>query len=75
MQLDWPLDNLEFPGIGRRATRHVVKDMTSEGFIGLDDEIYMNTQISSQWDRLKHVRPTHFQREDCIQHANASVMG
>jgi hypothetical protein len=56
VQLDWPLDNLEFPGLGRRATRHLIKDMTSEGFIGLDDEICMNTQISSQWDSLKHVR-------------------
>ncbi|KAJ5382249.1 hypothetical protein N7517_000160 [Penicillium concentricum] len=54
VQLDWPLDRLEFPGLGRQKTTHSVKDMRPEGFEGLDDEIFMNTQISSQWDSLKH---------------------
>jgi hypothetical protein len=55
VQLDWPLDSVQFPSLGRQNTSHKVKDMRSEGFVGLDDEISMNTQISSQWDSLKHV--------------------
>lgn len=55
VQLDWPMNNLEFPGFGRIPIEHNVKQMASEGFLGLDDEIKINTQTSSQWDSLKHV--------------------
>ena len=55
VQLDWPLNNLEHPGMGRIPFHHKVKNMVSEGFEGLDDEIHINTQTSSQWDSLKHV--------------------
>ncbi|KAL4782036.1 hypothetical protein BJX76DRAFT_359372 [Aspergillus varians] len=54
VQLDWPMNNLQFPASGRAALHHHVKEMQSEGFVGLDDEIYINTQTSSQWDSLKH---------------------
>ncbi|KAK0758024.1 hypothetical protein N5P37_009322 [Trichoderma harzianum] len=54
VQLDWPMNNLEFPGFGRIPIEHNVKQMASEGFLGLDDEIKINTQTSSQWDSLKH---------------------
>lgn len=55
VQLDWPMNNVEFPGFGRIPMEHNVKEMEKEGFIGLDDEIKINTQTSSQWDSLKHV--------------------
>ncbi|GFP60376.1 hypothetical protein TASIC1_0017013800 [Trichoderma asperellum] len=54
VQLDWPMNNVEFPGFGRIPLEHNVKQMEKEGFIGLDDEIKINTQTSSQWDSLKH---------------------
>lgn len=54
VQLDWPMNNVEFPGFGRIPIQHNVKPMEKEGFIGLDDEIKINTQTSSQWDSLKH---------------------
>lgn len=54
VQLDWPLNNVEFPGFGRIPMEHNVKEMEKEGFVGLDDEIKINTQTSSQWDSLKH---------------------
>jgi hypothetical protein len=55
VQLDWPMNNVEFPGFGRIPIEHHVKEMEKEGFLGLDDEIKINTQTSSQWDSLKHV--------------------
>lgn len=63
VQLDWSMNNLQFPGSGRATLCHHVKEMEAEGFVGLDDEIYINTQTSSQWDSLKHVRFSlpHFQ--------------
>lgn len=54
VQLDWPMNNVEFPGFGRIPIEHNVKEMEKEGFLGLDDEIKINTQTSSQWDSLKH---------------------
>uniref|UniRef100_A0A093VDR0 Uncharacterized protein n=1 Tax=Talaromyces marneffei PM1 TaxID=1077442 RepID=A0A093VDR0_TALMA len=56
VQLDWSMDNLDCPSMGRIPLEHRIKDMTEEGFIGLDDEIRINTQTSSQWDSLKHLR-------------------
>jgi kynurenine formamidase len=54
IQLDWPLHNIEFPGFGRIPCQHKIKDLGLEGFVGHDDELYINTQTSSQWDGLKH---------------------
>jgi hypothetical protein len=60
VQLDWSMDKLDCPSMGRIALEHRIKDMTKHGFIGLDDEIRINTQTSSQWDSLRHVRFTPF---------------
>ncbi|KAJ5101995.1 hypothetical protein NUU61_004217 [Penicillium alfredii] len=48
VQLYWLMENLEFPGFGRIPIHHHVKDMTSQRFIRLDDEISVNMQSSSQ---------------------------
>jgi hypothetical protein len=56
VQLDWSLDNLEFPGFGRKKFEQKVIDNTPKlGDCGFDDEIHINTQSGSQWDSLKHV--------------------
>jgi Putative cyclase len=55
IQLDWPLHNIEFPGFGRVQCSQTIKDLSSEGFVGFDDELFINTQTSSQWDSLKHL--------------------
>ena len=56
VQLDWALNNLQFPGWGRKPFEQKILDMleTSEIY-GFDDEIHINTQSGSQWDSLKHV--------------------
>ncbi|CAG8418414.1 unnamed protein product [Penicillium salamii] len=54
VQLDWSMHQPHHPAFGRLPMQHSVKDMSSKGFIGLDDEIHINTQTSSQWDSLKH---------------------
>src|SRR6186713_1946380 len=59
VQLDWPLNNLEFPGFGRKKFAQKVIDNTPKlGDCGFDDEIHINTQSGSQWDSLKHVSRT-----------------
>lgn len=54
IQLDWPLENVEFPGFDRKKFEHKVIDLAPLGFASLDDEISINTQSGSQWDSLKH---------------------
>jgi kynurenine formamidase len=54
IQLDWPMHNIEFPGFGRIPCKQTIKDLGPAGFVGFDDELYINTQSSSQWDSLKH---------------------
>jgi hypothetical protein len=55
VQLDWGLDNLQFPGFGRRQLTHNIIDAAeSSHFKAIDDEIHLNTQSGSQWDSLKH---------------------
>ncbi|KAF2088570.1 hypothetical protein K490DRAFT_39791 [Saccharata proteae CBS 121410] len=54
IQLDWSLDNVQFPGFGRKPFEQKVVDLAPIGFSALDDEIYINTQSGSQWDSLKH---------------------
>lgn len=56
IQLDWSLQNLQFPGFGRKKFEQRVIDNTEKlGDCGFDDEIHINTQSGSQWDSLKHV--------------------
>ncbi|KAF3403519.1 hypothetical protein F1880_009675 [Penicillium rolfsii] len=54
IQLDWSLDNMSVPPLGRLPLAHNIIDMRPEGFQGLDDEIQINTQTGSQWDSLRH---------------------
>lgn len=54
IQLDWSLDNVNFPSVGRKVFEHKLVDLAPHGFKALDDEINMNTQSGSQWDGLKH---------------------
>ena len=54
VQLDWCLENVEFPGFGRKKFEQTVVDLAPLGFAALDDELYINTQSGSQWDSLKH---------------------
>lgn len=56
VQLDWTLNNVQFPGFGRKEFSQTVIDLKKLGFCALDDELYINTQSGSQWDSLKHVR-------------------
>lgn len=56
VQLDWPLDNVQFPGFGRKEfSQKVINLKETIDFVALDDEVYINTQSGSQWDSLKHV--------------------
>jgi hypothetical protein len=56
VQLDWALNNLEFPGFHRKPFEQKVIDLSHNlGAYGFDDEIHINTQSGSQWDSLKHV--------------------
>ena len=54
VQLDWCLENVQFPGFGRKPFEQKVVDLASLGLAALDDEVYINTQSGSQWDSLKH---------------------
>ncbi|KAJ9667946.1 hypothetical protein H2201_001751 [Coniosporium apollinis] len=54
VQLDWCLENVQFPGFGRKPFEQKVIDLAPLGFSALDDEVYINTQSGSQWDSLKH---------------------
>jgi hypothetical protein len=55
IQLDWPLENVQFPGFNRKEFKQTPIDLfPSLGFKGMDDEVYINTQSGSQWDSLKH---------------------
>ncbi|CAK7203905.1 hypothetical protein SEUCBS139899_006655 [Sporothrix eucalyptigena] len=56
VSLNWPLDAVIKPTIGRTPLDHKVLPFTlhDHGYIGLDDEIRFNTQSSSQWDSLCH---------------------
>jgi hypothetical protein len=46
---------VEYPGFGRKEFCQTKIDLkVNLGFIGMDDEVYINTQSGSQWDSLKH---------------------
>lgn len=53
VQLDWPLENVEFPGFGRKKFENKVMGKLDVGFVAVDNEIHMNTQSGSQWDSHK----------------------
>jgi len=68
VQLDWGLENVEFPSFGRRVFENKVigKQETEEagedgkrkvvgGSCVFDNELHFNTQSGSQWDGHKHV--------------------
>ncbi|KAH7078180.1 hypothetical protein BKA63DRAFT_593576 [Paraphoma chrysanthemicola] len=55
VQLDWSLDNFEHPEFGRIPfQRRPIDVNVTLGVIGMDEELYFNTQSGSQWDSLKH---------------------
>jgi hypothetical protein len=65
VQLDWGLENVEFPSFGRRKMENKVmgklQTETVDGEVRvtggacvLDNEVHMNTQSGSQWDSHKH---------------------
>lgn len=54
IQLDWCLENVTFPGFGRKGLEQKIIDKGDAGFAVLDDELSLNTQCGSQWDSLKH---------------------
>ncbi|KAL1306058.1 hypothetical protein AAFC00_004184 [Neodothiora populina] len=54
VQLDWPLENVQFPGFNRKEFGQKILDHTESGIYALDDELHINTQSGSQWDSLKH---------------------
>lgn len=56
VQLDWPLESIPYPGLGRKPLDQKLLELSPHGFLALDDEIHINTQSGSQWDSLKHVR-------------------
>lgn len=56
IQLDWALNNVQFPGFGRKRFEQKVLDLSNSlDNCGFDDELHINTQSGSQWDSLKHV--------------------
>ena len=73
VQLDWALENVEFPGFGRKKFEQKVVDLASIGFAALDDEVYINTQSGSQWvsrfdRRVRSDQPTHTSIKDSLKH-------
>lgn len=66
VQLDWSLENVQYPGWNRLKLDHKVISMlqteknedgtmkVNGGAYVLDDEVHLNTQCGSQWDSLRH---------------------
>ncbi|KAF2851469.1 hypothetical protein T440DRAFT_394807 [Plenodomus tracheiphilus IPT5] len=55
IQLDWALQNVQFPGFNRKEFEQKKVDFTEfSEFVAMDDEVSINTQAGSQWDSLKH---------------------
>lgn len=52
VQLDWGLENVQFPGFKRKglAQRIIDKTNAAAGWTGTDDEISFNTQV---WARTR----------------------
>jgi hypothetical protein len=57
VQLDWSMNNVQFPGFKRMPLEQKILDKSNpkSGWIGTDDELHFNTQASSQWDGFRHV--------------------
>lgn len=49
---DWPLDQMAKPCFGRAAFSQTIKNKAPRAVN--DDTLQFNTQISSQWDGLRH---------------------
>ena len=54
VSLDWPLNQPIHPNYGRDRLKHVIRRKGPEGRVVNDDLLEFNTQISSQWDGLRH---------------------
>ncbi|KAN0063335.1 hypothetical protein ACQY0O_004501 [Thecaphora frezii] len=55
VQIDWGLDSVSVPLIGRKQMHHRLVDLHKEhGIYATDDEVHLNTQTSSQWDGFNH---------------------
>ncbi|CAK7230597.1 hypothetical protein SCUCBS95973_007629 [Sporothrix curviconia] len=56
VSLNWAQAAMKRPTVDRCPLKHNVVAFTPEKhvFVGLDDEVAFNTQISSQWDSLVH---------------------
>ncbi|KAH8924310.1 hypothetical protein BT69DRAFT_1261540 [Atractiella rhizophila] len=56
VQLDWSLNNVQFPGFRRAPFKQKIIDKSNptSGHIGCDDEVSFNTQCGSQWDGFLH---------------------
>ncbi|KAI4149218.1 MAG: hypothetical protein L6R39_002551 [Caloplaca ligustica] len=54
VSLDWPLNKPTYPSYGRDRLKHVIRRRGPEGRVVNDDVLDFNTQISSQWDGLRH---------------------
>ncbi|KAI6784013.1 uncharacterized protein J7T54_004559 [Emericellopsis cladophorae] len=55
--LNWGLDKLSEPTLGRSVLKHELVDWRTKpgfDFYSWDDEISFNTQTGSQWDGLRH---------------------
>ncbi|KAH8664843.1 hypothetical protein BGZ61DRAFT_367242 [Ilyonectria robusta] len=53
VSLNWALERIIEPGHNRAPIVHNFLDLKPD-LVGHDDEIYINTQTSSQWDGLRH---------------------
>ncbi|KAL9058776.1 MAG: hypothetical protein Q9206_001763 [Seirophora lacunosa] len=54
VSLDWPLSKPTYPSYGRDRLKHVIRRRGPEGRVVNDDVLEFNTQVSSQWDGLRH---------------------
>ena len=54
VSLDWPLNKPTYPSYGRDRLKHEIRRRGPEGRVVNDDVLAFNTQVSSQWDGLRH---------------------
>ena len=54
VSLDWPLSKPAYPIFGRDRLKHTINRRGPEGRVVNDDVLEFNTQVSSQWDGLRH---------------------
>ena len=61
ISLDWPLNKPAFPSYGRKPIQHEIQARGHIDRLVNDDVVTFNTQISSQWDGMRHYG-------SCLQH-------